>query len=240
MYIIFLLAIFAVISGLYQIVMAPRIKTNVTDNDLNNELRRIREERLRGSYYDESEDEESEDEGRMEIPYVIRIPNLGKENPVSELKQELRYTLGKNYNQSAKSVSDNQAKPDAYALRIDEKPYKPHSTDDCTGGSIHDGYHEGTARKPAEASGREGVIGNQGRALKTKNTKKTKAEVRPQGVSAPGEDHSVHFTPQEATDKANPASTGADKLVRRIAKKPSIVQGVIWGEILGKPKSEIG
>ena len=60
----------------------------------------------------------------------------------------------------------------------------------------------------------------------------------PEGVQLPGNDHSIHFAPVKEADKA-PATSGADKLIATLAGKPSIVQGVIWGEILGKPRSEI-
>ena len=46
--------------------------------------------------------------------------------------------------------------------QVPEKPVIAHSTDDCTGGSIHDGYHEGTIRKPGPASSAEGMQGAQG------------------------------------------------------------------------------
>ena len=85
---------------------------------------------------------------------------------------------------------------------------------------MHDGYHEGTP-------------GKQGRY-----TPPSAGRAMPEGVQLPGEDHSIHFAPVKEADKA-PAASGADKLIATLAGKPSIVQGVIWGEILGKPRSEI-
>lgn len=133
------------------------------------------------------------------------------------------------------SGSAVKPKLDPYSGSTNEKPLAAHSTDDCTGGSIHDGYHEGTARKPIEAVRREGAIGRQGRTLKGKS------EVHMQGVPLPGENHSVRYAPETVPVPAKTSGrTGADKLVAAIAKKPSIVQGIIWSEVIGKPKSEIG
>lgn len=145
-----------------------------------------------------------------------------------EAKQPMR-------NETTEPKMGSAAKPrfDPYAVASDEKPITAHSTDDCTGGSIHDGYHEGTARKPIAAAQREGTMGGQGRKLKGKN------EVHKQGVLLPGENHSVSYTPETVPVKTD-GRTGADKLVAAIAKKPSIVQGIIWSEVIGKPKSEIG
>ena len=116
--------------------------------------------------------------------------------------------------------SASQQRFDPLFQGSDGKPRVTHSTADCTGGSIHDGYHEGTPGKQGRYN-----PPSAGRAM-------------PEGVQLPGEDHSIHFAPVKEADKA-PAASGADKLIATLAGKPSIVQGVIWGEILGKPRSEI-
>ncbi|MCI7013559.1 MAG: hypothetical protein MR899_07520 [Clostridium sp.] len=116
--------------------------------------------------------------------------------------------------------SASQQRFDPFFQGSDGKPRVTHSTEDCTGGSIHDGYHEGTPGKQGKYN-----PPSAGRAM-------------PEGVQLPGEDHSIHFAPVKEADKA-PAASGADKLIATLAGKPSIVQGVIWGEILGKPRSEI-
>ena len=116
--------------------------------------------------------------------------------------------------------SASQQRFDPFFQGSDGKPRVTHSTADCTGGSIHDGYHEGTPGKQGRYN-----PPSAGRAM-------------PEGVQLPGEDHSIHFAPVKEADK-NPAASGADKLIATLAGKPSIVQGVIWGEILGKPRSEI-
>lgn len=116
--------------------------------------------------------------------------------------------------------SASQQRFDPFFQGSDGKPRVTHSTEDCTGGSIHDGYHEGTPGKQGRYN-----PPSAGRAM-------------PEGVQLPGEDHSIHFAPVKEADKA-PAASGADKLIATLAGKPSIVQGVIWGEILGKPRSEI-
>lgn len=163
------------------------------------------------------------------------IQNATVSKPIYEaerLKPEAKQPMR---SETTEKKMGTAAKPrfDPYAVASDEKPITTHSTDDCTGGSIHDGYHEGTARKPIAAAQREGAMGGQGRKLKVKN------EVHKQGVPLPGENHSVSYTPETVPVKVD-GRTGADKLVAAIAKKPSIVQGIIWSEVIGKPKSEIG
>ena len=122
--------------------------------------------------------------------------------------------------QQTQAPSASQQRFDPFFQGSDGKPRVTHSTEDCTGGSIHDGYHEGTPGKQGRYN-----PPSAGRAM-------------PEGVQLPGEDHSIHFAPVKEADKT-PAASGADKLIATLAGKPSIVQGVIWGEILGKPRSEI-
>ena len=122
--------------------------------------------------------------------------------------------------QQTQAPSASQQRFDPFFQGSDGKPRVTHSTEDCTGGSIHDGYHEGTP-------------GKQG-----KYNPPSAGGAMPEGVQLPGNDHSIHFAPVKEADKA-PAASGADKLIATLAGKPSIVQGVIWGEILGKPRSEI-
>ena len=122
--------------------------------------------------------------------------------------------------QQTQAPSASQQRFDPFFQGSDGKPRVTHSTADCTGGSIHDGYHEGTP-------------GKQGRY-----NPPSAGGAMPEGVQLPGNDHSIHFAPVKEADKA-PAASGADKLIATLAGKPSIVQGVIWGEILGKPRSEI-
>ena len=122
--------------------------------------------------------------------------------------------------QQTQAPSASQQRFDPFFQGSDGKPRVTHSTEDCTGGSIHDGYHEGTPGKQGKYN-----PPSAGRAM-------------PEGVQLPGEDHSIHFAPVKEADKT-PAASGADKLIATLAGKPSIVQGVIWGEILGKPRSEI-
>ena len=122
--------------------------------------------------------------------------------------------------QQTQAPSASQQRFDPFFQGSDGKPRVTHSTADCTGGSIHDGYHEGTPGKQGKYN-----PPSAGRAM-------------PEGVQLPGNDHSIHFAPVKEADKA-PAASGADKLIATLAGKPSIVQGVIWGEILGKPRSEI-
>lgn len=233
-----LFAVSAIILGIMQKSLAPQMKRGGLISEADNEI--LRNEIMRKKA-------ESIDSGMTALEYSQRQNEFEKNgnakqdaavppNPIYEaerLKPEVKQQSMRN--KTTEPKTDSAAKPrfDPYSVSSDEKPIAAHSTDDCTGGSIHDGYHEGTARKPIAAAQREGTIGGQGRKLKVKS------EVHKQGVPMPGENHSVRYAPETVPAKAD-GRTGADKLVAAIAKKPSIVQGIIWGEVIGKPKSEIG
>lgn len=91
-----------------------------------------------------------------------------------------------------------------------EKPVVAHTDDDCGGGSIHDGYHEGVTQfpngRPAAVAGR---LGNR---------------------LADEDDRIV---------RERAAAENARRVMKRISKLPPLAQGMIYSEILGKPKSEI-
>lgn len=91
-----------------------------------------------------------------------------------------------------------------------EKPVIAHEDDDCGGGSIHDGYHEGVTQF---APGRPvAVAGRLGHDL------------------ADEDDRIV---------RERAAAENARRVMKRISKLPPLAQGMIYSEILGKPKSEI-
>ena len=136
-----------------------------------------------------------------------------------------------------------------------EKPVEAHSTRECGGGSIHDGYHEGTIRRPEAASSAEGVQGLQGarRGVYQKGSgaqgmasSEAVFAASARGREAAREDalyqkeseaHAAVYT-SLAQKPEGPRESGADKLQRAIAGKSGIVQGVIWSEVLGKPRAE--
>lgn len=91
-----------------------------------------------------------------------------------------------------------------------EKPVVVHADDDCGGGSIHDGYHEGVTQFQSRPSA--SVAGNLGRRLADED---------------------------ERAEKEAAAAENARKALQRIAKLPPLAQGMVYSEILGKPKSEI-
>ena len=90
-----------------------------------------------------------------------------------------------------------------------ERPVVAHREEDCGGGSIHDGYHEGVTKFASreEAS----VAGNLGRRLADED---------------------------ERIDRETAVAENAKRAVARISKLPPLTQAVVWSEILGKPKSE--
>ena len=90
-----------------------------------------------------------------------------------------------------------------------ERPIAAHTDDDCGGGSIHDGYHEGVT-KFNEKSG-VSVAGNLGHRLADED---------------------------ERLEREAIAAENAKKVLNRISKLPPLAQGMIYSEILGKPRSE--
>lgn len=90
-----------------------------------------------------------------------------------------------------------------------EKPIAVHTDADCGGGSIHDGYHEGVTQFP---NGRPAAVAGK------------------LGYTLAQED--------DAQVKAAAAAENARRAMARISKLPPLAQGMIYSEILGKPKSE--
>jgi type IV secretory pathway VirB10-like protein len=91
-----------------------------------------------------------------------------------------------------------------------EKPVIAHEDDDCGGGSIHDGYHEGVTQFP---NGRPpAVAGRLGNRLADED---------------------------ERIERERVSAENARRVMKRISKLPPLAQGMIYSEILGKPKSEI-
>lgn len=91
-----------------------------------------------------------------------------------------------------------------------EKPVIAHEDDDCGGGSIHDGYHEGVTQFP---NGRPAAVaGRLGNRLADED---------------------------ERIERERVSAENARRVMKRISKLPPLAQGMIYSEILGKPKSEI-
>lgn len=90
-----------------------------------------------------------------------------------------------------------------------EKPIAEHPDEECGGGSIHDGYHEGvtqfTPDRPVAVAGRLG--------------------------------HRL-ADEDDMLEKEKLSAENARRAMARIAKLPPLAQGMIYSEILGKPKSE--
>ncbi len=243
--IVFIFLVGLIIINIILKAIAPNTQNHFSDrdNDLMNSLRTASAEQ----YEQERRGEEFiQRQTELQSPTLRKAPSLERQSMTSTLNElaqqrgsngnaqtnKPRYTIQNSIGSQSAASQTSKPRFDHYDMAPDEKPRIAHSSDDCTGGSIHDGYHEGTARNTMQASQREGVSGKQGRSMS-----KSAASAQTQGVPMPGENHSVRYQP-EATIKTQPSSTGADKLVAFIGKKPSIVQGVIWGEILGKPKGE--
>ncbi|MBO4563482.1 MAG: hypothetical protein J5772_07715, partial [Clostridia bacterium] len=115
---------------------------------------------------------------------------------------------------SSEGASMQQRKPlEKQELRRDtarsEKPIVASVDDDCSGGSIHDGYHEGVTQfspdRPAAVAGRLG--------------------------------HRL-ADEDERLEKEAAAVANARRVMARISKLPPLSQGMVYSEILGKPRSE--
>lgn len=89
-----------------------------------------------------------------------------------------------------------------------EKPVAAHTDADCGGGSIHDGYHEGVTQFD---NGRPAAVaGKLGHRLADED---------------------------ERIEKEQIAAENAKRAMARISKLPPLAQGMVYSEILGKPKS---
>ena len=135
-----------------------------------------------------------------------------------ELKRRLQENAARREAERARGIPTAPAKPaerrplERTAMQSTlqkERPIVAHEDDDCGGGSIHDGYHEGVTQFAgrAEAS----VAGKLGHRLADED---------------------------ERIEKEAEASENAKKAMARIAKLPPLAQGMVFAEILGKPKSE--
>ncbi|MCR5809559.1 MAG: hypothetical protein K6G56_08390 [Clostridiales bacterium] len=144
-----------------------------------------------------------------------------EEREANRIKQEeLKRRLKENAERRAleRSASMGERKPlEKRELARDtsrrDKPVVVHTADDCTGGSIHDGYHEGVSKFPAKDTPRPiAVAGGLGHKLADEDDK---------------------------LEKERAAVENARRALARISKLPPLAQGMVYSEILGKPKSEI-
>ncbi len=156
----------------------------------------------------------AEEMSRSREPYVKSAPHEGSPN-----RAPVRETPASPYIRVTPYVKAPEAKPAAPAERrplektvmkknFPEKPVA--DEDDCRGGSIHDGYHEGVTQ--FDKSRPAAVAGKLGSRLAEEDEKRAREQA---------------------------AAENAKRAMERIGKLPPLAQGVVWSEILGKPKSEI-
>lgn len=115
-----------------------------------------------------------------------------------------------------------------------EKPIIPHSTSDCTGGSIHDGYHEGTAARPQKNTAGPSVAERAGKSRLDLKPLEKNLPKKPAPVVA----HPVVSQENKPAQSNTAPASGIDLLTEKLSNEPQIVQGIIWSEILGKPKGD--
>ena len=143
-----------------------------------------------------------------------------EEREANRIKQEeLKRRLKENAERRAleRSSSMGERKPlEKRELARDtsrsDKPVVVHTDDDCSGGSIHDGYHEGVSKFPAKDTPRPiAVAGALGHKLADEDDTKEKERI---------------------------IAENARRAMARISKLPPLAQGIIYSEMLGKPTSE--
>lgn len=150
-----------------------------------------------------------------------RPGQAGAQRPdAAELSREAK-ELVRQAREFASAVTGRQAEPKPVpaarptaaktAARPERRPLV--QDDDCGGGSIHDGYHEGVSADPfGEHMPRAAVAGNLGKKLGEEDDRLLREKY---------------------------AAQNARRALARISKLPPITQGIVYSEILGKPKSEI-
>lgn len=169
--------------------MPPVTKTEISEAE-----RQARQEELKRRLLENKARREAEAASQLVKPKPAEQPKPAQSSkPASPIKTERRplerQTLAKNL--------------------AAEKPIAEHQEEECGGGSIHDGYHEGVTQfapdRPVAVAGR---LGNR----------------------LADED--------DMLEKEKISTENARRAMARIAKLPPLAQGMIYSEILGKPKSE--
>lgn len=117
-------------------------------------------------------------------------------------------------------------------------------TANCTGGSIHEGAHEGEARAPYSAPGMNAARRTAKNAPPRPRAAAQTAQTAQQKPPAPSRQGAASPKPaapnspyaqSSPDDSANESQNGADRLLKAISSQPAAVQGVIWNEILSAP-----
>lgn len=144
-------------------------------------------------------------------PVAKPVPvEKSREQLAEEARQLMEAMTGR---RTTAPASNNTARQQSARSAETGRPVIQHGDDDCGGGSIHDGYHEGVSGVPfGEKKPRAAVAGNLGKKLAAED---------------------------DAAVKAKHEAENAKRALARISKLPPMAQGIIYSEILGKPKSEI-
>ena len=138
-------------------------------------------------------------------PYTA--PEKSREQLAEEARALMEAISGR---RAAESTA--QKPPVVKPMERGQRPVMAHAEDDCGGGSIHDGYHEGVSGDPfGEKKPRAAVAGKLGKRLATED---------------------------DALEQQKHNAENAKRALARISKLPPIAQGIVYSEILGKPKSE--
>lgn len=113
---------------------------------------------------------------------------------------------------SQKQADKDRKERELRQIRAEREKPLAAQADDCGGGSIHDGYHEGVSGDPfGEKKPRPAVAGNLGKKLAAEDDRQEAEHI---------------------------AAENARRALARISKLPPIAQGMVYSEILGKPRSE--
>ena len=174
--------------------------------------------------------------------FLLRIlaSNKKKQSEAAENDAADRFAENES-NEFAFGTGFAQEKPKPAAQsRTEGKAYNASDsycgTANCTGGSIHNGTHEGEIRAPRSASeaGGRNTRSNapSGRNTAASQTAKKTAARQP---AAARPDSAPAYEQKQPVEGAEKMQSGADRLLKAISSQPAVTQGIIWNEILSAP-----
>lgn len=131
-----------------------------------------------------------------------------------------------------KPAAQNRTEGRAYSA---SGPYC--GTANCTGGSIHEGAHEGEVRAPRSPYGTGGrnMRSNASSGKKTAASQTAKKTAARQPAAAVRPDDDPAYEQKQPVEDTKKVQSGADRLLKAISAQPAVTQGIIWNEILSAP-----
>ncbi len=174
--------------------------------------------------------------------FVLRIlaSNKKKQSETAENNAANRFAESES-NEFAFGTGFAQGKPKPTAQnRTESKAYNASDsycgTANCTGGSIHEGTHEGETRAPRSpyVTGGENMRSNASSGKKTAASQTAKKTAARQPAAA-RPDSDPAYEQKQPLEGAEKMQSGADRLLKAISSQPAVTRGIIWNEILSAP-----